>query len=50
MNRLFVLSFENESDGALYENYYKYYTPTVKIEDWNLFNDGKSFLTFPQKI
>ena len=39
VNRLFVLSFQNEDDRASFS---KYYVPTVEIEDFNVFIDGKS--------
>ena len=34
VNRLFVLSFENEDDRT---SYYKYYVPSVEIKDYNVF-------------
>ena len=40
LNRLFVLSFENENNGT---SFFKYYTPKVEIKDFNLLVDGKSF-------
>ena len=40
VNRLFVLSFENEEDGIYFS---KYYTPKVII-DFNVLIDGKTFL------
>ena len=40
VNRLFVLSFENEQDGRSFS---KYYTPKVEIKDFNVLIDGKSF-------
>ena len=44
-NRLCVLSFENENDRISFS---KYYTLNVEIKHFNVFIDGKSFLT--QKI
>ena len=41
VNRLFVLSFENE------EYFSKYYTPEVEIKDLNVLVDGKSFFDVP---
>ena len=41
VNRLFVLSFENEEDRTSFS---KYYTPKVEIKDFNVLVDGKSFL------
>ena len=38
VNRLFVLSFENEDDRTFFS---KYYTPTVEIKDFNVLIDGK---------
>ena len=40
VNRLFVLAFENEDDRI---SYFKYYTPTVEIKDYNVLTDGKPF-------
>ena len=40
VNRLFVLSFENEEDGTSFS---KYYTPKIEIKDFNVLVDGKSF-------
>ena len=40
VNRLFVLSFENEDDRTSYS---KYYTPKVEIKDLNVLIDGKIF-------
>ena len=40
VNRLFVLSFENEDDRASFS---KYYTPIVEIKDFNVLIDSKSF-------
>ena len=42
VNRLFVLSFENENDRTSFS---KYYAPRVQIKDFNVIIDGKSFLT-----
>ena len=39
VNRLFVLSFENKDDRT---SFLKYYTPKIKIKDFNVVNDGKS--------
>ena len=40
VNRLFVLSFENEDDRTSFS---KYYVPTVEIKDFNVLIDGKLF-------
>ena len=40
VNRLFVLSFQNEEDKTSFS---KYYVPKVEINDFNLLIDGKSF-------
>ena len=40
VNRLFVLSFENEEDRT---SYYKYYMPRVEIKDYNVLIDGNAF-------
>ena len=41
VNRLFVSSFENEEDRTSFS---KYYVPKVKIKDFNVLIDEKSFL------
>ena len=40
VNRLFVLSFENEDDRTSFS---KYYTRNVETKDFNVLIDGKSF-------
>ena len=40
VNKLFVLSFENEDDRFSFS---KYYTPKVETKDFNLLIDGKGF-------
>ena len=40
LNRLFVLSFENENDKASFS---KYYVPKVEIKYFNVLIDGKPF-------
>ena len=40
VNRLFVLSFENEEDRTSFS---KYYVPKVEIKDFNVLIHGKSF-------
>ena len=46
VNRLFVLSFENEDDRTSFS---KYYVPNVQIKDFNVLSDGKSFFNMPLK-
>ena len=46
VNRLFVLSFENENDRASFS---KYYVPNVQIKDFNVLIDGKTFFDMPIK-
>ena len=46
VNRLFVLSFENETDRTSFS---KYYVPTVEIKDFNVLTDGKPFFEIPIK-
>ena len=43
VNRLFVLTFENEDDRTSFS---KYYLPKVETKDFNLLTDGKPFLKF----
>ena len=47
VNRLFVLSFENENDRTSFS---KYYVPNVQIKDFNVLIDGKSFFDMPINI
>ena len=46
VNRLFVLSFENEDDRT---SYYKYYLPNVEIKNYNVLIDGNAFFELPIK-
>ena len=46
VNRLFVLSFENENDRISFS---KHYVPYVQIKDLNVLIDGKSFFDMPIK-
>ena len=46
VNRLFVLSFENEEDKTTFS---KYYTTKVEIKDFNVLIDRKSFFDVPVK-
>ena len=46
VNRLFILSFENEDDRT---SYYKYYLPNVEIKDYNVLIDGNAFFELPIK-
>ena len=44
VNRLFVLSFENENDRTSHS---AYYLPKVEIKDYNVMTDGKNFFDQP---
>ena len=46
INRLFVLTFENEEDRTSFS---KYYAPKVEIKDCNVLIDGKNFLICQEK-
>ena len=46
VNRLFVLSFENEAGRT---SYYEYCSPAIEITDFNVLIDGKSFFDVPVK-
>ena len=46
VNRLFVLSFENETDRTSFS---KYYVPKVEIKYFNVLIDGKPFFEIPVK-
>ena len=47
VNRLFVLSFENEEDRKVHTGYY---LPKVEIKDYNVMIDGKVFLIIQLKV
>ena len=44
VNRLFVLSFENENDRTSHSTYY---LPKVEIKDYNVMIDGRNFFDQP---
>ena len=44
VNRLFVLSFENEDDRILHSTYY---LPKVELKDYNVMIDGRNFFDQP---
>ena len=46
INRLFVLSFENEEHRTYFS---KYYAPKVEIKDFNVLIGGESFFDVPVK-
>ena len=46
VNRLFILSYENENDRTSFS---KYYVPKVEIKDFNALIDGKLFFEIPVK-
>ena len=46
VNKLFVLSFENENDRTSHSNYY---LPKLEITDYNVMIDGKIFFDQPIK-
>ena len=46
VNRLFVLSYENESDRTSSS---EYYVPKIEIKDFNVLIDGKPFFEIPVK-
>ena len=46
VNRLFVLSFENEEDRRSYK---KYYLLTVETKNYNVMSDGINFFDQPVK-
>ena len=47
VNRLFVLSFEDEGDRTSFE---KYYVPKDEVKDFNVLIDVKPFFEIPVKI
>ena len=46
VNRLFALSFENDTDRTSFS---KYYVPSVEIKYFNTLIDGKPFFEIPLK-
>ena len=46
LNKIFVLSFENEADRT---SFLKYYIPSVEIKEFNVLIDGKPFFDIPVK-
>ena len=46
VNRIFVLSYENENDRTSFS---KYYVPKIEIKDFNVLTDGKPFFEIPVK-
>ena len=46
VNRLFLLSFENDNGR---DSHKQYYLPTVEIRDYNVMMDGRSFFDQPMK-
>ena len=46
VNRLFVLSFENETDITSFE---EYYVPKVEVKDFNVLIDGRPLFEIPVK-
>ena len=46
VNKLFVLTFENEDDRTSFS---KYYVPKVEVKDFNVLTDGKPFFEIPVK-
>ena len=46
LNRLFFLSYENETDRTSFS---KYYVPKVETKDFNVLIDGKPFFEIPVK-
>ena len=46
VNRLFILSFENENDRTFFS---KYYVPNVQMKDFDVLINGKNFFDMPIK-
>ena len=49
VNRLFVLSFPRNNDTDSRYSFLNYYVPKVKVNDFNVLIDGKSFFLFASK-
>ena len=50
VNRLFVLSFSRNNSTDSRCSYSNYYVPKVKINDFNVLIDRKSFFDLPVKM
>ena len=49
VNRLFVLSFPRNNNTDSRYSFSNYYVPKVKVNDFNVLNDGKIFFDLPVK-
>ena len=49
VNRLFVQPIERNAEGDYRDSVSHYYVPNVKIKDFNVLTDGKSFFDLPVK-
>ena len=49
VNRLFVLSFPRNNNTDSTYSFSDYYVPKVKVNDFNIITDGKSFFDLPVK-
>ena len=49
VNRLFVFSVARTNAGDNRDSFSRYYVPSVKIKDFNVLIDGKSFFALPVK-
>ena len=49
VNRLFVLSFSRNNECDKRDSFSDYYVPNVRIKDFNIFIDGKSFFDLSVK-
>ena len=47
--RLFVLSFPRNNNTSSRYSFSNYYVPNVRVNDFNVLIDGKSFFDFPVK-
>ena len=50
VNRLFVLLFTRDNASDTRDSFSHYYVPNVRIKDFNVLIDGKSFFDLPVKI
>ena len=49
VNRLFVLLFTRDNEGDNRDSFSDYYVPNIKIKDFNVLINGKSFFDLPVK-
>ena len=49
VNKLFILSFERNTEGDCRDSFSHYYVPNIEIKDFNVLIDEHSFFDLPVK-